>query len=145
VAYERWRLVPRRRAELLFRAAALIAERKESLARDMTREMGKVLEEARGDVQEAVDMTFFMAGEGRRQHRPTAPSELRDKFAMSIRQPRRLFRHHAMEFPHGNPQLEDHPGARVRQHGRVQAGHAHAALRDQFREDPPGGIPQSSI
>jgi acyl-CoA reductase-like NAD-dependent aldehyde dehydrogenase len=88
VAYERWRLVPApRRAELLFRAAALIAERKESLARDMTREMGKVLEEARGDVQEAVDMTFFMAGEGRRQHGQTAPSELRDKFAMSIRQP----------------------------------------------------------
>jgi len=53
----------------------------------MTREMGKVLEEARGDVQEAVDMTFFMAGEGRRQHGQTAPSELRDKFAMSIRQP----------------------------------------------------------
>jgi len=88
LAYERWRLVPApRRAELLFRAAALIAERKESLARDMTREMGKVLEEARGDVQEAVDMTFFMAGEGRRQHGQTAPSELRDKFAMSIRQP----------------------------------------------------------
>ena len=88
LAYERWRLVPApRRAELLFRAAALIAERKEALARDMTREMGKVLEEARGDVQEAVDMTFFMAGEGRRQHGQTAPSELRDKFAMSIRQP----------------------------------------------------------
>ena len=88
LAYERWRLVPApRRAELLFRAAALIAERKEALARDMTREMGKVLEEARGDVQEAVDMTYFMAGEGRRQHGQTAPSELRDKFAMSIRQP----------------------------------------------------------
>jgi alpha-ketoglutaric semialdehyde dehydrogenase len=88
LAYQRWRLVPApRRAELLFRAASLIAERKESLARDMTREMGKVLEETRGDVQEAVDMTFFMAGEGRRQHGQTAPSELRDKFAMSIRQP----------------------------------------------------------
>jgi alpha-ketoglutaric semialdehyde dehydrogenase len=88
LAYERWRLVPApRRAELLFRAAALIAERKEALARDMTREMGKVLEETRGDVQEAVDMTFFMAGEGRRLHGQTAPSELRDKFAMSIRQP----------------------------------------------------------
>jgi alpha-ketoglutaric semialdehyde dehydrogenase len=53
----------------------------------MTREMGKVLEEARGDVQEAVDMTFFMAGEGRRQYGQTTPSELRDKFAMSVRQP----------------------------------------------------------
>jgi acyl-CoA reductase-like NAD-dependent aldehyde dehydrogenase len=87
-AYERWRLVPApKRAELLFRAAQLIADRKESLARDMTREMGKVLDETRGDVQEAIDMTFFMAGEGRRQYGQTVPSELRDKFAMSMRQP----------------------------------------------------------
>ena len=76
-----------RRAELLFRAAQLLAERKEALARDMTREMGKVLDETRGDVQEAIDMTYFMAGEGRRQYGQTVPSELRDKFAMSIRQP----------------------------------------------------------
>ena len=87
-AYERWRLVPApKRAELLFRAAHLIADRKEALARDMTREMGKVLDETRGDVQEAIDMTFFMAGEGRRQYGQTVPSELRDKFAMSVRQP----------------------------------------------------------
>jgi aldehyde dehydrogenase (NAD+) len=87
-AYAVWRLVPApRRAEILFRAAQLIAERKEALARDMTREMGKVLDETRGDVQEAVDMTFFMAGEGRRQYGQTVPSELRDKFAMSVRQP----------------------------------------------------------
>jgi len=87
-AYASWRLVPApRRAEMLFRAAQLIAERKEQFARDMTREMGKVLEEARGDVQEAIDMTFFMAGEGRRLYGQTVPSELRDKFAMSVRQP----------------------------------------------------------
>src|SRR4051812_18965925 len=87
-AYEHWRLVPApKRAELLFRAAQLIADRKEALARDMTREMGKVLDETRGDVQEAIDMTFFMAGEGRRQYGQTVPSELRDKFAMSVRQP----------------------------------------------------------
>ena len=83
-----WRLVPApRRAEVLFRAAQMIAERKEVLAREMTREMGKVLDETRGDVQEAIDMTYFMAGEGRRQYGQTVPSELRDKFAMSIRQP----------------------------------------------------------
>ena len=76
-----------KRAELLFRAAQLLAERKEALARDMTREMGKVLDETRGDVQEAIDMTYFMAGEGRRQYGQTVPSELRDKFAMSVRQP----------------------------------------------------------
>jgi aldehyde dehydrogenase (NAD+) len=87
-AFQRWRLVPApRRAEILFRAAQLIADRKASLARDMTREMGKVLDETRGDVQEAIDMTFFMAGEGRRQYGQTVPSELRDKFAMSVRQP----------------------------------------------------------
>ncbi len=87
-AFESWRLVPApKRAEILFKAAQLIAERKEAFARDMTREMGKVLDETRGDVQEAIDMTYFLAGEGRRLHGQTAPSELRDKFAMSIRQP----------------------------------------------------------
>jgi acyl-CoA reductase-like NAD-dependent aldehyde dehydrogenase len=87
-AYEKWRLVPApKRAEVLFKAAQIIADRKESLARDMTREMGKVLNETRGDVQEAIDMTFYMAGEGRRMFGQTVPSELRNKFAMSIRQP----------------------------------------------------------
>jgi aldehyde dehydrogenase (NAD+) len=87
-AYERWRLVPApKRAERLFRAAQLIMERKEDFARDMTREMGKVLSETRGDVQEAIDMTFYMAGEGRRMFGQTVPSELRNKFAMSVRQP----------------------------------------------------------
>jgi alpha-ketoglutaric semialdehyde dehydrogenase len=87
-AYDMWRLVPApRRAELLFRAAQLLVERKEQLARDMTREMGKVLKETRGDVQEAIDMTFYMAGEGRRMFGQTVPSELRNKFAMSVRQP----------------------------------------------------------
>jgi alpha-ketoglutaric semialdehyde dehydrogenase len=87
-AYCSWRLVPApKRAEMLFTAAQIIAARKEMLARDMTREMGKVLEETRGDVQEVIDMTYFMAGEGRRQYGQTVPSELRDKFAMSVRQP----------------------------------------------------------
>ncbi len=87
-AFDSWRLVPApKRAELLFKAAQIIADRKEAFARDMTREMGKVLDETRGDVQEAIDMTYFLAGEGRRLHGQTAPSELRDKFAMSIRQP----------------------------------------------------------
>ena len=87
-AYETWRLVPAPlRAEILFKAAQLIVERKEQFARDMTREMGKVLSETRGDVQEAIDMTFYMAGEGRRMFGQTVPSELRNKFAMSVRQP----------------------------------------------------------
>jgi aldehyde dehydrogenase (NAD+) len=72
---------------MLFKAAQLIVERKEEYARDMTREMGKVLNETRGDVQEAIDMTFYIAGEGRRMFGQTVPSELRNKFAMSVRQP----------------------------------------------------------
>src|SRR2546428_2576469 len=100
-AYEHWRLVPApRRAELLFRAAQLVADRKDALARDMTREMGKILDETRGDVQEAIDMTYFMAGEGRRQYGQTVPSELRGKFAMSMRQPLRgLAGIHPWNFP----------------------------------------------
>jgi alpha-ketoglutaric semialdehyde dehydrogenase len=87
-AHETWRLVPAPvRAEMLFKAAQLIVGRKEAFARDMTREMGKVLSETRGDVQEAIDMTFYMAGEGRRMFGQTVPSELRNKFAMSVRQP----------------------------------------------------------
>src|SRR5574337_1754639 len=87
-AYKKWRLVPApKRAEILFRAAELLVKRKEELARDMTREMGKILAETRGDVQEAIDMTYYMAGEGRRQFGQTTPSELPNKFAMTVRQP----------------------------------------------------------
>src|SRR5947209_11697611 len=87
-AYERWRLVPApRRGELLYRFGQLLIERKEELAQLMSREMGKVLAEARGDVQEAIDMSFYMAGEGRRLFGQTTPSELPDKFNMSVRMP----------------------------------------------------------
>jgi alpha-ketoglutaric semialdehyde dehydrogenase len=87
-AYKAWRLVPPpRRGEILFRAARLLSERKEELAQQMTREMGKVLAETRGDVQEAVDMTFYMAGEGRRLFGQTTTSELPNKFCMTSRSP----------------------------------------------------------
>jgi aldehyde dehydrogenase (NAD+) len=87
-AFAKWRLVPApRRAEMIYAAAEILAERKEDYARDMTREMGKVLKETRGDVQEAVDTAYYMAGEGRRLFGPTTPSELPNKFAMAIRQP----------------------------------------------------------
>jgi alpha-ketoglutaric semialdehyde dehydrogenase len=86
-AYKSWRLVPApKRAEILFRAAELLLQRKEEFSKDMTREMGKVLAETRGDVQEAIDMTYYMAGEGRRLFGQTTPSELPNKFAMSVRQ-----------------------------------------------------------
>jgi aldehyde dehydrogenase (NAD+) len=87
-AFARWRLIPApRRAEIIYRAAEMLFERKEDFARDMTREMGKILKETRGDVQEAVDTAYYMAGEGRRMFGPTTPSELPNKFAMAVRQP----------------------------------------------------------
>jgi acyl-CoA reductase-like NAD-dependent aldehyde dehydrogenase len=87
-AFKKWRLVPApRRAEIVYAAAERLLERKEDYARDMTREMGKVLKETRGDVQEAVDTAYYMAGEGRRMFGPTTPSELPNKFAMAVRQP----------------------------------------------------------
>jgi aldehyde dehydrogenase (NAD+) len=87
-AFPRWRALPApKRGEILYRAAEILVRRKEELARDMTREMGKVLAETRGDVQEAIDMTYYMAGEGRRQFGQTTPSELPNKFQMSVRMP----------------------------------------------------------
>ena len=87
-AYPSWRLVPGpQRGEILYRLGEILRDRKEQYARDMTREMGKVLKEARGDVQEAIDMAFLMGGEGRRLHGQTTPSELPNKFAMSVRSP----------------------------------------------------------
>ena len=87
-AFATWRLVPApKRAEILYRAGQLLRERKEQFAHDMTREMGKVLAETRGDVQEAIDEAFYVAGEGRRMFGKTTPSELQNKFAMSVRMP----------------------------------------------------------
>jgi alpha-ketoglutaric semialdehyde dehydrogenase len=83
-----WKRTPApKRGEILYAFGALMAQHKERLARAMTREMGKVLAEARGDVQEGIDIAFLMAGEGRRMAGETVPSELPDKWAMSIRQP----------------------------------------------------------
>ena len=83
-----WQRTPApKRGEIMFAFAHLMAEHKERLARAMTREMGKVLSEARGDVQEGIDIAYLMAGEGRRMSGDTVPSELPDKWAMSIRQP----------------------------------------------------------
>src|SRR5215472_12586577 len=88
LAFERWRLVPApRRAEIIYRAGQILLERKEEYAHLMTREMGKVLKETRGDVQEAIDTAYYMAGEGRRQFGATVPSELPNKFAMAVRAP----------------------------------------------------------
>jgi alpha-ketoglutaric semialdehyde dehydrogenase len=87
-AFEGWRKTPApKRGEILFRAGEILVQRKEELARLMTQEMGKVLRETRGDVQEAIDMVYYMAGEGRRLFGHTTPSELPNKFVMTLRDP----------------------------------------------------------
>ncbi|WP_181347965.1 aldehyde dehydrogenase family protein [Thalassobacillus sp. CUG 92003] len=87
-AQKTWALVPApQRAEVLYRVGSMMKERKETLSQLLTMENGKVLEEARGEVQEGIDMAFYMAGEGRRLFGQTTPAELNDKFAMSVRAP----------------------------------------------------------
>ncbi len=87
-AFKSWRLTPApKRGEIIFRAAEALVKRKKELGELMTREMGKVLPEALGDVQEAIDMAYYMAGEGRRLGGETIPSELPDKDCKSVRVP----------------------------------------------------------
>src|SRR5699024_1823487 len=87
-AQKEWALVPApQRAEIMYDVGNKLKEKQEQLARLLTMENGKVLEEARGEVQEAIDMAFYMAGEGRRLFGQTTPAELNDKFAMSVRAP----------------------------------------------------------
>jgi aldehyde dehydrogenase (NAD+) len=87
-AYKTWRLMPApKRGDLLRKAGQILEARKDELAREMTREMGKIFTETKGDVQEAIDTAYYAATEGRRLFGYTVPSELPNKFAMSIRQP----------------------------------------------------------
>lgn len=88
VAQKKWALVPApKRADYLYEIGRIMKEKKEHLSQVLTKEMGKVIEEGRGEVQEGIDMAFYMAGEGRRLFGQTTPSELSDKFAMSVRAP----------------------------------------------------------
>lgn len=87
-AFPGWRATPApKRGEILYRVGQLLAARKEEVARILTREMGKVLVEARGDVQEGIDMAYYMAGEGRRLFGSVVPSELPNKAALGVRDP----------------------------------------------------------
>ena len=86
--FEQWRRTPAPlRGDVLRRVGDLLTERKEEISRAMTREMGKVLNETRGDVQEGIDTAYYAAVEGRRLFGHTVPSELRDKWAMTYRRP----------------------------------------------------------
>jgi len=87
-AFKSWRLVPAPlRGEMLFKVGDILKQKKEELAQLLTRDMGKVIAEARGDVQEAIDMAYFMGGEGRRMLGYTAPVEMPNKFGMAVRDP----------------------------------------------------------
>jgi alpha-ketoglutaric semialdehyde dehydrogenase len=87
-AYQSWRKVPApARAEYIFRVGEILLQHKEELAQLISREMGKPLTEARGDVQEGIDCAFYTAGEGRRLFGQTTPSEMSNKFAMTVRMP----------------------------------------------------------
>ncbi len=87
-AYGDWMATPVPvRGDYLLRAGLVLEKRKEELSELMTREMGKTLKESRGDVQEAIDFCFYMAGEGRRFFGQTMPSELANKFSMTVRHP----------------------------------------------------------
>jgi len=87
-AFKTWKNVPApKRAEILFKAAEILARDKECIAKGMTLEMGKVLAETRGDVQEAIDIAYYAAGAGRRLTGETVPSELENKLSMSVRLP----------------------------------------------------------
>jgi aldehyde dehydrogenase (NAD+) len=88
-AFPSWRETPApKRGEILLEAARYLRQHKESIGRVVTREMGKVIAEGRGDVQESIDFVEYMAGEGRRLFGETVPSELRSKFCMTVRQPK---------------------------------------------------------
>jgi len=88
IAFEKWRLVPApHRGDILRKVGDLMTARKEEIARRMTKEMGKVLLETRGDVQEGIDTAYYAATEGRRLFGHTVPSELPDKFNMALRMP----------------------------------------------------------
>ena len=87
-AFEKWRLVPApKRGDIMRAIGDLMVKRKEEISREMTREMGKVLAETRGDVQEGIDTAYYASVEGRRLFGNTVPSELPNKFAMAIRVP----------------------------------------------------------
>ncbi len=136
-AFAKWRLVPApRRAEIVFRAAEMLLERKEEYARDMTREMGKILKETRGDTQEAIDTAYYFAGEGRRMFGPYYAVGAAEQIRHGGADSRRRLRHdYPLELSHGDSVMEDSSRDRLRKHVRDQAGAGYAALNFQSGAD----------
>ena len=140
-AFPGWKNTPApRRAEVLYAAGEILKRDKEKLARLMTREMGKVLAETRGDVQEAIDMAFLAAGEGRRLFGFTTPVGAAEQ-VRHVRAPagRRLRLRDALELPDGDPGVEVHGRADRGQHDRHQAGDRHAGVGRRARARLRGG------
>ena len=129
-AATRWRRTPApKRAELLFTLGEILRENKDEFTQQMTREMGKVLKEAGGDVQEAIDCTYYTAGEGRRLHGFTTPAEMPNKFAMCVRQPVGVCGLITpFNFPMAIPSWKLIPGPRLRQYRCPQIGRGCAAV-----------------
>ena len=140
-AQRSWAEVPiPARAELIAAAAEVLAERKAELALLVSREAGKVLVEAGGDVQEAVDMGRFVAGQGRAALGQTVPSELAEQAGVDDPPSRRRGRDdHAVELPGGHPVVEDLPGPAGRQRRRAEAVRAGAVVRRAVRRVPRRG------
>ena len=135
-AATKWRRTPApKRAELLFKLGEILRDNKEQFTREMTREMGKVLKEAGGDVQEAIDCTYYTAGEGRRLHGFTTKAEMPNKYAMCERQPVGLCGLITpFNFPMAIPSLETYSRARLRKYGRDEIRRRRAAFNDQSRQ-----------
>ncbi len=127
-AWPAWKKTPGpERGRVLWRAADIARRRIDEIARTLTREEGKILKEARGEVLKGISLLEYYAGEGFRMHGKTLPSESRDTFTYTdAPAARRRRADRAVEFPVGDSGLEKRAGDRRRQLRRLQAGRAHA-------------------
>ena len=132
-----WRDTPAPvRGQILFRAQRRMEERREELAEALTREEGKTVKESRGEIQRAINILEFFAGEARRITGETIPSELPNNFCYTVKQPLGpVGIITPWNFPVAIPIWKIAPALVVGQHGRVQAGHADAAHRRAARGD----------
>ncbi len=139
--FPQWRkFPPPKRGEILLKAAAIMRERKEELGKMVTQEMGKVIAEGKGDVQEAIDFLEYISGEGRRLLGETTPSELPNKLCLTLKQPIGVVGCITpLEFPHGRPLLEIGGGLDHRERDCLQTGHVDAPLRRHAGGDLPAG------
>ena len=138
-AFPAWRATPApNRGAILFKAAELLTERLDSVARTLTREEGKTLAEATGEVVRARDILRYFGGEGWRRGGEVLPPNAPNGMLFSRREPLGVVAAITpWNFPIADPRLEDRPGARLRQHRRLQAGQRHAA-----HGAAPGGVPR---